>query len=50
MKALRKKRVVFEKYNLPGVKTVDGVAKMGDHTLAWIKDSDGNVLALHERE
>jgi len=49
MKALRAKGVEFEDYDLPGVKTVDGVAKMGPHAMAWVKDPDGNVLGLHQR-
>jgi catechol 2,3-dioxygenase-like lactoylglutathione lyase family enzyme len=48
MAALRRKRVQFEEYDLPHCKTVDGVADMGGHRMAWIKDPDGNVLALHE--
>jgi predicted enzyme related to lactoylglutathione lyase len=48
MKVLRRKRVQFEEYDLPHCKTVDGVADMGGHRMAWIKDPDGNVLALHE--
>jgi catechol 2,3-dioxygenase-like lactoylglutathione lyase family enzyme len=50
MARLRKKGVKFEKYDLPGVKTVNGVAQMGDHTMAWIKDPGGNIIGLHERE
>jgi catechol 2,3-dioxygenase-like lactoylglutathione lyase family enzyme len=48
MKALRKKGVEFEDYDLPRVKTVDGVATMGRHKGAWIKDPAGNVIALHQ--
>lgn len=51
MAALRKKGVEFAEYDLPGVKTVDGVAVMGDHgehVMAWIEDPEGNVLALHQ--
>jgi catechol 2,3-dioxygenase-like lactoylglutathione lyase family enzyme len=48
MEALRKKGVKFEKYDLPGIKTVDGVATMGLHRMAWIKDPGGNIIALHE--
>lgn len=50
MAALRKKGVRFEEYDLPGIKTVDGVAAMGGHRAAWIKDPGGNVLALHQCE
>jgi catechol 2,3-dioxygenase-like lactoylglutathione lyase family enzyme len=48
MAALRKKRVVFEEYDLPGIKTVRGVASMGNHRAAWFKDPGGNILCLHQ--
>ena len=50
MATLRKRGVRFEEYDLPGVKTVHGVAQMGPHAMAWMKDSDGNVLGLYQRE
>jgi catechol-2,3-dioxygenase len=46
MKALRKKGVKFEEYDLPDVKTVNGVSTMGEMRAAWIKDPGGNILAL----
>jgi predicted enzyme related to lactoylglutathione lyase len=49
MAVLRKRGLEFEEYDLPGIKTVDGVAK-GMGLNAWLKDPDGNVLALHEAE
>lgn len=50
MADLRTKAVVFEEYDLPGIKTVNGVADAnGMGRIAWIKDPDGNVIALHER-
>jgi catechol 2,3-dioxygenase-like lactoylglutathione lyase family enzyme len=48
MATLRKKGVKFEDYDLPGIKTVRGVATMGDHRAAWFKDPGGNVLCLHQ--
>ena len=48
MAALRKKGVVFENYDLPRIKTVRGVATMGDHKGAWFKDPGGNILCLHQ--
>jgi catechol 2,3-dioxygenase-like lactoylglutathione lyase family enzyme len=48
MANLRRKGVVFEEYDLPGVKTVEGVAKMGNERAAWFKDPGGNVLCLHQ--
>ena len=49
MNTLRGQGVRFEDYDLPDVKTVDGVASMGDHRAAWFKDPSGNVLCLHQK-
>jgi predicted enzyme related to lactoylglutathione lyase len=38
--------VVFEEYDLPGLKTEDGVATVGDTRAAWLKDPDGNILEI----
>jgi catechol 2,3-dioxygenase-like lactoylglutathione lyase family enzyme len=43
---LRSRGVVFEEYDLPGLKTVDGVASAGPHRSAWFKDSEGNLIGL----
>jgi catechol 2,3-dioxygenase-like lactoylglutathione lyase family enzyme len=48
MAALRKKGIRFEEYDMPGIKTVDGVATMGGMRAAWFKDPGGNVLGLSE--
>jgi catechol 2,3-dioxygenase-like lactoylglutathione lyase family enzyme len=48
MKALRAKGVVFEDYDLPGLKTTDGMVEFGPVKNAWFKDADGNILALVE--
>ena len=48
MAELRRKQVAFEDYDLPGLKTLEGVATMGIHRAAWFKDPDGNVLCLHQ--
>jgi catechol 2,3-dioxygenase-like lactoylglutathione lyase family enzyme len=44
--ALREQGVVFEEYDYPSLKTVDGVATIGSMQAAWFKDPDGNLLAL----
>jgi catechol 2,3-dioxygenase-like lactoylglutathione lyase family enzyme len=44
--ALRERGVAFEEYDLPDIKTVDGIASIGDVRAAWFKDPDGNILAL----
>lgn len=44
--ALRASGVTFEDYDLPGMKTKDGVATIGDTRAAWLKDPDGNILEI----
>jgi catechol 2,3-dioxygenase-like lactoylglutathione lyase family enzyme len=46
MADLRSRGVVFEDYDQPGLKTVEGVADMGEARGAWFKDSEGNILSL----
>ena len=41
---LKSHGVVFEEYDLPGLKTVDGIAQAGPNQAAWMKDSEGNVF------
>jgi catechol 2,3-dioxygenase-like lactoylglutathione lyase family enzyme len=45
---LRKNGVVFEEYDLPGFKTVEGIAVVEGERGAWFKDSEGNLLAIGE--
>jgi len=44
MADLKGRGVVFEEYDLPGLKTVDGVAALGEELAAWFVDSEGNIL------
>jgi hypothetical protein len=46
---LRGRGVVFEEYDLPGFKTVDGIAEIAGEKGAWFKDSEGNLLAIGQR-
>ncbi len=46
MADLKSRGVVFEEYDFPGLKTVNGVAEMGGYKAAWFKDPDGNILAI----
>ena len=46
MDALREQGIVFEEYDLPGLKTENGVVRIGGYEAAWFKDPDGNVLSL----
>jgi len=43
---LRERGVAFEEYDLPDLKTVDGIAQLGPEKAAWFKDSEGNTLGL----
>ncbi len=43
---LQERGVVLEEYDLPGLKTVDGIAHIGPEKAAWFKDSEGNILGL----
>ena len=47
VRQLRDRGIVFEEYDLPGVKTVDRIAEHESGGQgAWFKDPDGNVLQL----
>jgi len=48
MADLRGRGVVFEDYDFPGLKTVNGLASMGPAKAAWFKDSEGNTYELSE--
>ena len=43
---LRGKGVTFEEYDMPGLKTVDGIAELGGMKGAWFKDPEGNILSV----
>src|SRR6266536_1013503 len=49
VKELREGGIVFEEYDMPGLKTVDGIAEIQGVRGAWFKDPDGNILAVGER-
>lgn len=43
---LRKEGVKFEDYDMPGLKTEDGIATWGDFKAAWFTDPEGNILVI----
>ena len=52
---LRQRGVVFEDVNVPGLRTVNGIAEVtgnypsaggGGERAAWFRDSEGNLLGL----
>ena len=55
VKELRERGVVFEQYDLPGLKTVNGIAEVAGNYPSkggigergvWFKDSEGNLLGI----
>jgi catechol 2,3-dioxygenase-like lactoylglutathione lyase family enzyme len=48
MEQLRARGVVFERLDVPGVKTVGGVAGMPDAKAAWFRDTEGNLLCISQ--
>jgi catechol 2,3-dioxygenase-like lactoylglutathione lyase family enzyme len=48
MSVMRSHGVMFEDYDIPGLKTANGVADMGDMRAAWFRDSEGNFIAVTE--
>ena len=48
MADLRGHGVTFEDYDLPGLKTVNGVATMGAAKSAWFRDSEGNIISVNQ--
>jgi catechol 2,3-dioxygenase-like lactoylglutathione lyase family enzyme len=49
VKELRDLGVTFEEYDMPGLKTVDGIADIEGERGAWFKDPDGNIIAVAQR-
>src|SRR5205814_8794915 len=43
---LKAKGVKFEEYDMPGLKTKDGIATAGGAKTAWFKDTEGNTIAV----
>jgi catechol 2,3-dioxygenase-like lactoylglutathione lyase family enzyme len=54
VRELRSRGVQFEEYDLPGLKTVDGIAELAGNYAskgigergAWFRDSEGNLLGI----
>jgi catechol 2,3-dioxygenase-like lactoylglutathione lyase family enzyme len=58
VRELRGRGVVFEQFDLPGLRTVDGIAEVeGNYPskggvgekAAWFRDSEGNLLGIGQR-
>ena len=46
---LKARGVLFEEYNMPGIKTLNSIATGGGAKTAWFKDTEGNILAISQR-
>jgi predicted enzyme related to lactoylglutathione lyase len=45
---LKGKKVNFEEYDMPEIKTQNAIATQGSVKAAWFKDSEGNILCIHQ--
>jgi len=43
---LRQRGVTFEEYDIPGMKSENGIYSGGGARTAWFKDTEGNTLAI----
>ena len=43
---LKRRGVRFEEYDMPGMKSENGIYSGGGAKAAWFKDSEGNILAV----
>ena len=46
VKELRGKGIKFEEYDMPNLKTRDGIFSMDGYKAAWFKDPDENIVAI----
>lgn len=49
VRELKAKGVVFEEYDMPGIKMENSIASAGGAKTAWFKNSEGNILAISQR-
>ena len=40
--------MIFEEYDFPGLRTVNGIAEMDGERAAWFVDSEGNILSISQ--
>jgi predicted enzyme related to lactoylglutathione lyase len=46
---LKVRGVVFEEYDMPGIRMKNSIATGGGAKTAWFKDTEGNILAVSQR-
>ena len=49
MQRLRAAGVVFEEFEIPGMRTEGGVVETDEARSAWFRDSEGNILCVSQR-
>ncbi|WP_415854914.1 VOC family protein [Sinomonas sp. G460-2] len=47
---LRSRGVEFEDYDLPSLRTVEGIAERSGLRAAWFRDSEGNLLGVAQMD
>ena len=45
---LKRSGLIFEEYDVPGLKTINSIATLASEKAAFFKDSEGNVLAVSQ--
>ena len=48
IKILKSKGVIFEDYDMPSLKATNHIYQRGAEKAAWFKDTEGNILCIHE--
>ena len=49
MSRMRSAGVVFDEFEIPGMRTQDAVVETDEMRSAWFRDSEGNILCIAER-
>ena len=48
VRELTARGVTFEDYDYPGLKTIDKICILGSERAAWFKDTEDNILCVHQ--
>jgi catechol 2,3-dioxygenase-like lactoylglutathione lyase family enzyme len=46
VRGLKQRGVRFEDYGFPGFDRATSIGRVGDHSAAWFRDSEGNLLVI----
>jgi predicted enzyme related to lactoylglutathione lyase len=46
MAKLKSVNVVFEHYNMPGIRILNDIHVIGEMGVVWFKDPDGNIISI----